>query len=319
MQKIFPCLDIKKIFSPSLNGQQETIFSDGKSFAIINPCDCLEVGVKNLFDKLNLKILPIEVNIIKSLQPDEIYHLASQSYVDYSFEDEFSTLNINISGTHYVLSSIKEASPHSKFYFAGSSEMFGKADQTPQNEDTRFHPRSTYGISKVAGYHLTCNYREQYDLFAANGILFNHESPRRGYEFVTRKISSHVAQIKLGKIKKLPLGNIDAVRDWGHAKEYVRAMWKMLNYKKPVDLVISSGEIHSVREFVEISFSYVGLNYKDYIVVDPQYIRPSDKNVLQGDCSKARKIINWNYQISFNDLVEEMVENDLLSARNNKK
>lgn len=256
---------------------------------------------------------------VLKIKPDECYHLASHSFVSYSFEDEFSIFNTNINGTHYILSCIKEICPDCKFYFAGSSEMFGKADQTPQNEDTRFHPRSTYGISKVAGYHLTCNYREQYDLFAANGILFNHESPRRGYEFVTRKISSHVAQIKLGKIKKLPLGNIDAVRDWGHAKEYVRAMWKMLNYKKPVDLVISSGEIHSVREFVEIAFSYVGLNYKDYVFVDPQYIRPSDKNVLQGDCFKAEKIINWNYQISFNDLVEEMVENDLVSAKNNIK
>ncbi|MBL7074512.1 GDP-mannose 4,6-dehydratase [candidate division KSB1 bacterium] len=254
---------------------------------------------------------------ILEVQPDECYHLASQSFVSYSFEDEFSTFNTNINGTHYILSSLKQICPDCKFYFAGSSEMFGKAEETPQNENTRFHPRSSYGISKVAGYHLTRNYREAYNMFTVSGILYNHESPRRGYEFVTRKVTSHVAHIKLGKTKELRLGNLEAKRDWGHAKEYVKAMWNMLQNSKPVDLVISSGETHSVKEFVEIAFSCVGLNYKDYIVVDPNFFRPAEVELLQGDCSKAKKEIKWNYNISFKDLIEEMVEHDLELERRN--
>ena len=203
--------------------------------------------IKHLLSKITLHSASMEsyasiFNIIKSLQPQEVYHLAAQSYVDYSFEDEFSTFNININGTHYVLSAIKESSPKSRFYFAGSSEMFGKAKNTPQNEETPFHPRSAYGISKVAGFDLTRNYREAYDIHASSGILFNHESKRRGYEFVTRKISIAVAKIKLGMIKFVELGNLDAERDWGHAKDYVEAMWLMLQQDKPDNFVILSGD-----------------------------------------------------------------------------
>ena len=193
-------------------------------------------------------------NIILKIKPSEVYHLAAQSYVSHSFEDEFSTLNTNINGTHYILSALKEFSPKTKFYFAGSSEMFGKVKQVPQSEKTPFHPRSVYGISKVAGYDLTRNYREAYNMFCCSGILFNHESPRRGFEFVTRKITHAVARIKFGLQKDLKLGNIDAKRDWGHAKDYVEAMWLMLNQRKPDDFVISTGLQYSVKDFAKLAF-----------------------------------------------------------------
>ena len=197
----------------------------------------------------SLESFPILAKIINKIQPDEIYHLAAQSYVGNSFEDEFSTLNTNINGTHYMLSSMKEFSPKSKFYFAGSSEMFGKAVESPQNENTKFYPRSAYGISKVAGFELTRNYREAYNFYASAGILFNHESPRRGFEFVTRKISLAVAKIKNNLQKELTLGNIKAKRDWGHAKDYVEAMWLILQQKKAEDFVIGTGDQHSVKIF----------------------------------------------------------------------
>ena len=208
----------------------------------------------------SLESFPSLAQIINKIQPDEIYHLAAQSYVANSFEDEFSTLNTNINGTHYMLSSMKEFSPKSKFYFAGSSEMFGKAVESPQNENTKFYPRSAYGISKVAGFELTRNYREGYNFFASTGILFNHESPRRGFEFVTRKISLAVAKIHNNLQKELRLGNIKAMRDWGHAKDYVEAMWLMLQQKKAEDYVIGTGEQHSVEEFLDIAFKHVGKN-----------------------------------------------------------
>ena len=191
------------------------------------------------------------VNLIQKIKPNEVYHLGAQSYVSYSFEDEFSTLNTNINGTHYILSAIKHFSPNTKFYFAGSSEMFGKVQKKTQDEKTRFYPRSAYGISKVAGFELTRNYREAYNIFACTGILFNHESPRRGFEFVTRKITSSVARIKNGKQKFLYLGNINAKRDWGHAKDYIEAMWLMLQQKKPQDFVIGTGKMHSLKEFAK--------------------------------------------------------------------
>src|SRR5438132_3421 len=186
-------------------------------------------------------------SVVAKVQPDECYHLAAQSFVSYSFDDEFSTLNTNINGTHYLLAAVKNLAPQCRFYFAGSSEMFGKAEEAPQNEQTRFHPRSTYGISKVAGFELTRNYREAYGLHASSGILYNHESPRRGYEFVTRKITSHAVRIKLGLARELPLGNLEAKRDWGHAREYVKAMWLMLPQPVPGDYVVATGENHSVR------------------------------------------------------------------------
>ena len=251
-------------------------------------------------------------NIILKIKPREVYHLAAQSYVGYSFEDEFSTLNININGTHYLLSAVKEfAASKVKFYFAGSSEMFGKVKAIPQNENTIFNPRSAYGISKVTGYHLVKNYREAYKLHASNGILFNHESPRRGFEFVTRKISFAAARIKKGSKEKLKLGNINAKRDWGHAKDYVKAMWLMLQKDNPEDYVIGTGKEHSVEDFAKKAFAHVGLNYKDHIVVDKNLIRPAEVDTLLADYTKAKKNLNWEPKISFDDLVITMVENDL--------
>jgi GDPmannose 4,6-dehydratase len=249
--------------------------------------------------------------IVQKVKPDEVYHLAAQSYVVYSFEDEFSTLNTNINGTHYILSAVKEFNKNLKFYFAGSSEMFGKVNQTPQTENTPFHPRSSYGISKVAGYHLTRNYREAYNLHASTGILFNHESQRRGFEFVTRKISYAVARIKKDLQKKVKLGNIKAKRDWGHSQDYVMAMWSMLQQKNPGDYVIGTGIEHSVEEFAKKAFEHVGLNYKDYVIVDENLIRPAEVDTLLADYSKAKKILKWEPKISFDDLVTSMVESDL--------
>jgi GDPmannose 4,6-dehydratase len=250
-------------------------------------------------------------NIIADVQPDECYHLAAQSYVSYSFEDEFSTINTNLNGTHYVLSALKRQAPDCRFYFAASSEMFGHVKETPQNEDTPFHPRSPYGISKLAGFELTRNYREAYGLFALSGILFNHESPRRGGEFVTRKITSGAARIKLGLDREIRLGNLDAKRDWGHSRDYVRAMWLMLQQGEPDDYVIATGETHTVRELLEKAFGCLGLDYRNHVVVDEQFYRPAEVHVLQGDASKAMKKLNWTPTVSFERLVQEMVEGDL--------
>ena len=255
-------------------------------------------------------------NIILKIKPDEIYHLAAQSYVDYSFEDEFSTFSININGTHYMLSAVKELSKSKvKFYFAASSEMFGKAKESPQNEKTPFHPRSAYGVAKVTGYHLVKNYREAYKIHASIGILFNHESPRRGFEFVTRKISYAVARIKKGFQKKLQLGNIKSKRDWGHAKDYVNAMWLMLQQENSGDYVIGTGTQHSVEEFAKKAFGHVGLNYKDYVVIDQKLIRPAEVDTLLADYNKAKKNLKWEPKTSFEDLVVSMVENDLKNVK----
>ena len=267
----------------------------------------------------SLESYPSIFKAISLIKPDEIYHLAAQSFVSYSFEDEFSTLQSNISGAHYLLSAIHDLAPNAKFYFAASSEMFGKVNETPQNENTPFHPRSVYGISKVAGFELTRNYREAYNLFTCSGILFNHESPRRGFEFVTRKITSNVAMIKLGMKKTLELGNLDAKRDWGHAKDYVKAMWLMLQQDEPDDYVISTGKAYSVRNFCEHAFSYVGLDYNKYVVINKKFFRPAEVNILLGDSKKAHSLLNWKPTISFEELVGEMVESDLsyFSKRNN--
>jgi GDPmannose 4,6-dehydratase len=248
--------------------------------------------------------------VVAQVVPDECYHLAAQSFVSYSFDDEFSTLNTNINGTHYLLAAVKNLAPRCRFYFAGSSEMFGKAEEVPQTEGTRFHPRSTYGISKVAGFELTRNYREAYGLHASSGILFNHESPRRGYEFVTRKITSGVARIVAGRSKEVRLGNLEAKRDWGHAREYVEAMWLMLAQDVPDDYVIATGETHTVREFAERAFGHVGLDYRNYVQPDPDLFRPAEVNLLLGDASKAKKKLKWWHRIGFDALVREMVEAD---------
>ena len=272
--------------------------------------------LKGILKKINLHAASLEsyasiVKIIQRIKPSEIYHLGAQSYVDYSFKDEFSTLNTNINGTHYFLSAVKDFSPKTKFYFAGSSEMFGKVRTIPQNEKTPFHPRSAYGISKVTGHDLTRNYREAYNLFCCTGILFNHESPRRGFEFVTRKISHGVATIKLGLQRKIELGNLDAKRDWGHAKDYVEAMWLMLQRKRPDDYIIGTGILNTIENFTKKAFKCVGLNYKDYVVSDDKFKRIKDNACRTADNSKAKKILKWKPKINFNNLVEEMVESDL--------
>ncbi len=242
---------------------------------------------------------------------DECYHLAAQSFVAESFGDGFSTMNININGTHYVLAALHELQPKCRFYFAGSSEMFGKVREVPQKETTPFHPRSPYGISKVAGFDLNRNYREAYGMYCAGGILFNHESPRRGHEFVTRKITSTVAKIKSGLAGELRLGNLEARRDWGHAADYVRAMHLMLQQEEPDDYVVATGETHTVREFCERAFAVAGLDYRDYVKEDARFYRPAEVDLLVGDASKARRVLNWEPTYSFAGLVEEMVREDL--------
>ena len=272
--------------------------------------------LKHLLNKITIHPASLEsyasmVKIIQKIKPHEVYHLGAQSYIDYAFKDEFSTINTNINGTHFLLSAIKEFSPKTKFYFAASSEMFGKVRQIPQTEKTSFYPRSTYGISKVAGFDLTRNYREAYGLFCCSGILFNHESPRRGFEFVTRKITHAVARIKFGLQKDLKLGNMEAKRDWGHAEDYVKAMWMMLNKRTPEDFVISTGKQYSVREFAKLAFKVVDLNYKKYVKIDKKLERPADVQNLLGSCSKARRVLKWKPKYSFQGLVKDMVKADL--------
>jgi GDPmannose 4,6-dehydratase len=262
----------------------------------------------------SLESFPSLFQVVRKVQPDECYHLAAQSFVSYSFDDEFSTLNTNINGTHYVLAAVSAAAPACRFYFAGSSEMFGKVEETPQSETTRFHPRSAYGISKVAGFDLTRNYREAYKLHASSGILFNHESPRRGYEFVTRKITSGLAAIRAGKTKQVRLGNLDARRDWGYAPDYVEAMWMMLQQDSPDDYVVATGETHSVREFCEMAFALAGLDYHDHVVADAALYRPAEVDTLAGNAAKARQVLGWQPKMQFTDIVRLMVEEDCRAA-----
>jgi GDPmannose 4,6-dehydratase len=259
----------------------------------------------------SLESFPSLYTVIRETQPDELYHLAAQSFVSYSFEDAFSTFLANIHGTHYVLESVRQCAPHCRVYFAGSSEMFGKVAETPQTEKTVFHPRSPYGISKVTGFDLARNYREAYGLFVCSGMLFNHESPRRGFEFVTRKITSHVARIKAGLVQELPLGNLDARRDWGFAGDYVRAMYLMLQHHEPDDFVVATGESHSVREFCQRAFARAGLDYQKHVVVCEEHFRPSEVQLLLGDAAKAKTVLGWTPTVRFEQLVDMMVDHDL--------
>jgi GDPmannose 4,6-dehydratase len=272
--------------------------------------------IRHLLNRLTLHPASLEsypsiFHVLSGVKFDEVYHLAAQSFVAESFADGFSTLNSNINGTHFVLAALRELNPECRFYFAGSSEMFGKVREVPQREETPFHPRSPYGISKVAGFDLTRNYRESYEMFCSSGILFNHESPRRGHEFVTRKITSTVARIKNGQAGELRLGNLDARRDWGHAADYVRAMHLMLQQETPDDFVIATGETHSVRDFCELAFGHAGLDWQKYVVVDERFLRPAEVELLIGDSSKARSVLGWEPRYSFEDLVREMVTADL--------
>ena len=266
---------------------------------------------KIIIEKLDLNNYKKIAALIKRIKPTEFYHLAAQSLINFKFEDEFFKLNPNINGTHYILSAIKEYSKKTKFYFAASSELFGNAEKSPQNENSKFNPRSAYGISKVAGYYLTKNYREAYKLFACSGILFNHESPRRNKKFVTRKITHALASIIKGKKNKLILGNIDSKRDWGHAKDYVYAMWKMLQIKTPRDFVIGTGKTHTVKDFLIIAFKYLNLDYRKFVTIDKKLLRKADKIILKADFKKAKNILKWKPKINFTSLIHEMVDSDL--------
>ena len=273
-------------------------------------------NILHLKDKINLHVASLDnvlslIKTVKDIAPDEIYHLAASSFVSYSFEDEISILNNNVNSTHYILASINEFVPKCRIYFAGSSEMFGNVNQSPQDETTPFNPRSIYGISKVASYHLVKNYREQYGIFACAGILYNHESPRRGYEFVTRKIISSAVKIKYGLQKVLELGNLDAYRDWGYAPDYVNAMWLMLQASESDDYVIASGKTHSVREFTETAFKYLGLDYLKYVKINPKFFRPSETFQLCGNPSKAIEKLKWTRTKFFKDIIHEMVNQEL--------
>ncbi|MDT4898871.1 MAG: GDPmannose 4,6-dehydratase [Acidobacteriota bacterium] len=272
--------------------------------------------ISHLLDRIQLHPASLEsypsiFHVVSRHDFDECYHLAAQSFVAESFADGFSTMNTNINGTHYMLAALRELRPHCRFYFAGSSEMFGKVRETPQRETTPFHPRSPYGISKVAGFDLTRNYREAFGMFCVSGILFNHESPRRGYEFVTRKITSTIARIKVGLANELRLGNLDARRDWGHAVDYVRAMHLMLQRDEAEDYVVATGETHTVREFCERAFGEAQLDYKQYVKVDERYYRPAEVDLLIGDAAKARSVLGWQPRYTFAELITEMVRNDL--------
>ena len=253
--------------------------------------------------------------IINKTKPDEIYHLAAKSFVSYDFVNESKSFNTNINSTHIILSLIKNLSMKSKFYFAASSEVFGNTQKTPQNEFTRFEPRSAYGISKMAGYQLTKFFRETYKIFACSGILYNHESPRRGLEFVTRKITNSAAKIKLGMQKKIFLGNIMSKRDWGYAPDYVEAMWLMLQQKKPDDYIIGTGKLHAVKDLLKIAFNYVGLDYKKYLVIKKNLFRPSDSILLKANFKKANSKLKWNPKTNLKKIIETMVKEDLNNLR----
>ncbi|NLG73089.1 MAG: GDP-mannose 4,6-dehydratase [Chloroflexi bacterium] len=251
------------------------------------------------------------VDLMEQYKPDEVYNLAAQSFVPTSWNQPVLTGEVTGLGVTRMLEAIRQVNPETRFYQASSSEMFGKVVEVPQKETTPFYPRSPYGVAKVYAHWITVNYRESYNLYAVSGILFNHESPRRGLEFVTRKITYGVARIKLGLAKELRLGNLDARRDWGYAGDYVRAMWLMLQQDQPEDFVIGTGETHSVREFCELAFGCVGLNYCDYVVQDPRFYRPAEVDLLVSDPSKAREKLKWEPQVKFEDLVYMMVEADM--------
>jgi len=254
------------------------------------------------------------VRTLEAVQPEEVYNLASQSHVKVSFEMPEYTTDVTAIGVLRLLDAVRDLSLPTRVYQAGSSEMFGLVQETPQTERTPFHPRSPYAVSKVYGHWMAVNYRESYSLYVSNGILFNHESPRRGENFVTRKITMGVAAIKQGRARELRLGNLEARRDWGYARDYVDAMWRILQRERPDDYVIATGETHSVREFCEEAFAYVGLDWRDFVKVDSKYFRPAEVDVLLGDASKARRELGWQPRVTFKELVRLMVEADLEAA-----
>ncbi|MDH7487163.1 MAG: GDP-mannose 4,6-dehydratase [Anaerolineae bacterium] len=271
--------------------------------------DRITLAQGDLLDQVSL------INLLEQYRPDEVYNLAAQSFVPTSFEQPVLTGEVTALGVTRMLDAIRIVNPKIKFYQASSSEMFGRVQQVPQNEKTPFYPRSPYGVAKVYGHWITVNYRESYSLFAVSGILFNHGSPRRGLEFVERKVSHGAARIKLGLADELRLGNLDARRDWGYAADYVRAMWLMLQQGEPDDYVVGSGETHSVRELCEVAFGYLGLDWEKHVVVDPRFYRPAEVDLLVSDPSKARRVLGWEPTVSFEELVKMMVDADLEALR----
>jgi GDPmannose 4,6-dehydratase len=267
--------------------------------------DVIRVIQGDLHDQSSL------LDVIEEYCPDEVYNLAAQSFVPTSWKQPVLTGEVTALGVTRMLEAIRLVSPKIRFYQASSSEMFGKVCQVPQRETTPFYPRSPYGVAKVYGHWITVNYRESYDMFAVSGILFNHESPRRGLEFVTRKISNGVARIKLGKAKELRLGNLESRRDWGYAGDYVQGMWLMLQQDKPMDYVLGTGKTHSVREYCQAAFSYIGLDYRDYVVEDPRFYRPAEVDQLIADPSQANKLLDWHPRVTFTELVQMMVDADI--------
>jgi len=322
----------KVAFITGISGQDGSILAelllqkDYKVYGLIRRSSTFNtVRIEHIYNHPNLKLIYGDISdsmnistIIRDIQPDEIYNLAAQSHVKVSFDVPINTVDMNILGTINVLESIRQYSPHSKYYQASSSEMFGKVEEVPQTEKTPFHPRSPYGCSKVYSYWQTVNYREAYNIFASNGILFNHSGERRGETFVTRKITRAVTRIKLGLQNELILGNIDSKRDWGYYKDYCEAMYLILQHNKPDDFVIATGETHSVREFLEIAFSYLDLNYEEYVKIDQKYFRPSEVDLLLGDPSKAKRELNWTPKTSFKELVKIMVDSDMEIAKDEK-
>jgi GDPmannose 4,6-dehydratase len=267
--------------------------------------DRLELRQADLLDQLSL------IEVLKEVRPDEVYNLAAQSFVPTSWQQPVLTAEFDAVGVTRLLEAMRLVAPQARFYQASSSEMFGRVRETPQRETTPFHPRSPYGVAKVYGHYITVNYRESYGLFTCSGILFNHESARRGREFVTRKVSDGVARIKLGLAKELRLGNLAARRDWGFAGDYVQAMWLMLQQPEGDDYVVATGETHSVEELVDVAFRCVGLDWRQYVREDPAFLRPAEVDLLIGDATKARTALGWKPQVTFTDLVEMMVRADV--------
>jgi GDPmannose 4,6-dehydratase len=274
--------------------------------------DKVEIVQGDLIDQASL------VEALRDTRPTEVYNLAAQSFVPTSWNQPVLTGEVTALGITRLLEAVRQVDPSIRFYQASSSEMFGKVRETPQTENTPFYPRSPYGVAKVYAHYLTVNYRESYDIFAVSGISFNHESPRRGLEFVTRKVTEHVAKIKLGLTDELRLGNLDADRDWGYAGDYVRAMWLMLQQDEPQDYVIATGEAHTVRDLCEMAFAHVGLDYRDYVVSDPQFLRPAEVDRLLGDSSKARRELGWEPEVTFSEMIAMMVEADLERLSNGR-
>ena len=271
--------------------------------------DRIEIKQADLLDQYSI------IKLLEEVRPDEIYNLAAMSFVPTSWNQPVLTAEFTATGVTRMLEAVRAVNPRIRFYQASSSEMFGKVKEIPQSEKTPFHPRSPYGVAKVYGHWITVNYRESYDIFGVSGILFNHESPRRGLEFVTRKVTYTAAKIKLGLEKELRMGNLDSKRDWGFAGDYVKAMWLMLQQEEPDDFVIATGETHSVKELVSTAFSYLDMDYKEFVVIDERFIRPAEVDLLIGDSSKAQKVLGWKPEVNFEGLVLMMVDADMASLK----